>query len=40
MQFFTQIIVLALAATVAAAPSPKISQEEIDKVILFLLSKS
>lgn len=33
MQFSTQVIVLALAAMVAAAPSPKISQQEIDKVI-------
>lgn len=32
MQFFTQIIALALAAAVVASPAPKISQQEIDKV--------
>lgn len=33
MQFFTKIVVLALAAAVVAAPTPNpISQEEIDKV--------
>lgn len=32
MQFFTQIIALALAVTVVAIPAPKISQQEIDKV--------
>lgn len=32
MQFFTNVVVLALAAMAIAAPSPKISQADLDKV--------